>query len=161
MLIEKFVGFADECVRIYRMSLVRKNGSKGILGRGVSVLCHPEHVFIGEGSYINGGMILASPNAKIVIGKNCMISYAVHLRTDMHIHDSIDEPMQLQGILEKDIVIGDDVWVGYGAQILSGVIVGSHSIVAAGAVVTKEVPPYAIVGGVPARVLRYRNDERG
>ena len=90
-----------------------------------------------------------------------MISYAVHLRTDMHIHDSIDEPMQLQGILEKDIVIGDDVWVGYGAQILSGVIVGSHSIVAAGAVVTKEVPPYAIVGGVPARVLRYRNDERG
>lgn len=53
-------------------------------------------------------------------------------------------------------VIGNDVWIGAGAQIMAGVTVGDGAIVAAGAVVTKDVPPYAIVGGVPARVLRYR-----
>ena len=56
-------------------------------------------------------------------------------------------PMALQGNDEADIVIGDDVWIGYGAQIMSGVEVGSHSIVGAGAVVTHDVPEYAVVGG--------------
>ena len=55
--------------------------------------------------------------------------------------------MSRQGHDEADIVIGDDVWVGYGAQIMAGVTVGSHSIVGAGAVVTHDVPEFAIVGG--------------
>lgn len=55
-----------------------------------------------------------------------------------------------------DIVIDDDVWIGYGATILSGVHVGQGAVIASGAVVTKDVPPYAIVGGVPAKILKYR-----
>ncbi len=55
-----------------------------------------------------------------------------------------------------DIVVDDDVWIGYGATILSGVHIGQGAVVAAGAVVAKDVPPYAIVGGVPAKVIRYR-----
>lgn len=58
-----------------------------------------------------------------------------------------------------DITINDDVWIGYGATIMSGVTVGQGGIVAAGAVVTNDVPPYAIVGGVPARILKYRFSE--
>lgn len=59
-----------------------------------------------------------------------------------------------------DIVVSDDVWIGYGATILSGVRIGQGAVVAAGAVVTKDVPPYAIVGGVPAKVISYRFDEK-
>lgn len=54
------------------------------------------------------------------------------------------------------VVIGNDVWVGYGAKILQGVKIGDGAIVAAGAVVTKDIPPYAIVGGIPARIMRFR-----
>ena len=60
-----------------------------------------------------------------------------------------------------DTVIGNDVWIGQNAVILPGVTIGRHCVVAAGAVVTKDVPPYAIVGGIPARIIRYRfSDEQ-
>lgn len=61
-----------------------------------------------------------------------------------------------EAVSKGDIVIDDDVWIGYGATIMSGVHIGQGAVVAAGAVVTKAVPPYAIVGGVPAKVLKYR-----
>lgn len=60
---------------------------------------------------------------------------------------------------EKKVVIGNDVWIGCNTVIMGGVTIGDGAIVAAGAVVTKDVPPYAIVGGVPARLIRYRFDE--
>lgn len=60
-----------------------------------------------------------------------------------------------KGNIEAD----DDVWIGYGATIMSGVHIGQGAVVAAGAVVTKDVPPYAIVGGVPAKVIKYRFSE--
>ena len=58
-----------------------------------------------------------------------------------------------------DIVVDDDVWIGYGATIMSGVHIGQGAVIAAGSVVTKDVPTYAIVGGVPAKVIKYRFDE--
>lgn len=65
-----------------------------------------------------------------------------------------EEP--LEGVSKGDIIVGDDVWIGYRSTILSGVMIGRGAVVAAGSVVTKDVPPYAIVGGVPARILKYR-----
>lgn len=129
-------------------ALLSRNGSEGRVAAGVD-LRFPENVHVGARSYINGGMVAASENAKIVIGEDCMISYGVHLRTDMHRHGPVDVPMNQQGHDEADIVIGDDVWIGYGVQIMSGVTVGSHSIVGAGAVVTHDVPEFAVVGGFP------------
>lgn len=61
-----------------------------------------------------------------------------------------------EGISKGDIVLEDDVWIGYGSIILSGVHIGQGAVVAAGAVVTADVPPYAIVGGVPAKIIKYR-----
>ena len=69
------------------------------------------------------------------------------------------EPVRAHGFWKKRPVIGHDVWIGANAIILQGASVGHGAIVAAGAVVTKDVPPYAIVGGVPAKVLRYRFDD--
>ena len=63
-------------------------------------------------------------------------------------------------LAKGDIVINDDVWIGYNALIMSGVEIGQGAVIAAGAVVTKNIPPYAIAGGVPARVLKYRFDEK-
>lgn len=63
---------------------------------------------------------------------------------------------QAEAFGKGDIIVDDDVWIGYGATIMSGVHIGQGAVVAAGAVVTKDVPPYAIVGGVPAKVIKYR-----
>lgn len=144
----------------YLTHLLHRYGSQGrITGGGYVKIVRPENIYIGRGSYINGGMIRASKNARIMIGDNCMISYGVHLRTDSHQHSNPSIPMCEQGSIEKNIVIGDDVWIGYGAQIMAGCSVGKGSIVGAGAVVTKDVPPYTVVGGVPARVIRSRLKE--
>ena len=64
-----------------------------------------------------------------------------------------------EGMSRGDIIVDDDVWIGYGAIILSGVHIGQGAVIAAGAVVSKDVEPYAIVGGVPAKLIRYRFDE--
>ena len=63
------------------------------------------------------------------------------------------------GLTNGDIVVGDDVWVGQRAIIMSGVNIGQGAVIGAGAIVTKNVPPYAIVGGIPAKVIRYRFSE--
>lgn len=69
----------------------------------------------------------------------------------------MDVPIRLQGDLpEQPIVIGDDVWIGTRVIILPDVVVGNHAVIAAGAVVSKDVPEYAVVGGVPAKIIKYR-----
>lgn len=155
-LVTKIVHLSWRCLEFNNNMQLRKNGSSGRVTYQTS-LGHTENIFIGKRSYVNGGMLSASSNARIVIGDDCMVSYNVHMRTDMHVHSSPNVPMIEQGHDEASIIIGDDVWIGYGAQIMSGVTVGSHSIVAAGAVVTKDVPEYAVVGGVPARIISMRN----
>ena len=67
-----------------------------------------------------------------------------------------ERPIRVQGIYKRDTRVGSNVWIGHGAQILRGVTVGDNAIVGAGSVVTKDVPANAVVGGVPARVLRMR-----
>ncbi|HBI63202.1 MAG TPA: acetyltransferase [Lachnospiraceae bacterium] len=63
---------------------------------------------------------------------------------------------ETEGVSKGNIIVDDDVWIGYGSAVLSGVHIGQGAVVAAGAVVTRDVPPYAVVGGVPARVIKYR-----
>lgn len=147
--------FVDKCIGKYLSSIT---GGTGKFWGGVRIQ-HPENIYIGEGSFINpGGIIYASKSAKIIIGKNCMISYNVHLRTDYHRYLDSAVPMKQQGMLEKDIRIEDDVWIGYGAQIMSGVTIGTGAVVGAGAVVCHDVPCYAVVAGVPARIIKNRID---
>ena len=94
---------------------------------------------------------------KVVIGNNVMMGPEVIIYTSGHKHDRIDIPMMEQGSSEvQPVKIGNDVWIGGRVIILPGVKVGNGAIIGAGAVVTKDVPDYAIVGGNPAKVIRMR-----
>lgn len=119
-------------------------------------LSNAKNIFVGHNSYINGGFIYASPNARIVIGDNCLISYSVHIRTMTHNYYSKNELINEQGHTEKSIIIGNDVWIGYGAQIMCGVVIGNGAVIAAGSIVTKDIPEYAVVAGIPAKIIKFR-----
>ncbi len=102
-------------------------------------------------------------NAKIYgechIGNDVMMGTDVTIITRNHRHDRTDIPMRLQGFEEeKPVYIGNDVWLGDRAMIMPGVHIGSGSIIAAGSIVTKDIPDYSIVGGVPARIISKRKD---
>ena len=122
------------------------------------------------GKYTYGGLrvINYNENERLRIGSYCSIAQEVTfiLNAD-HRTDTISTfPFKvkvlgesLEGTSKGDIIVADDVWIGYRATILSGVHIGQGAVIAAVAVVTKDVPPYAIVGGVPARVIKYRFPE--
>lgn len=153
-ILERASVFSNVCRSAYKTSLVH-HGANCMIGGGCS-LSEPSHIHLGDNTYINGGVLAASPSAHIRIGSNCMLSYGVHLRTDMHRHARVDVPMREQGHEERDIVIGNDVWIGYGAQIMSGVTIGDGTIVGAGAIVTKDIPSFVVAAGIPARVVKRR-----
>lgn len=106
-----------------------------------------DNTYIGEGTRIRG---------KVKIGCDVLIAQNVHIVAFNHRYENYRVPIRLQGENFGEIVIGDDVWIGVNAVVLNNVTIGNHAIVGAGAVVTKNVPAWAIVGGAPARVLKYR-----
>ena len=92
----------------------------------------------------------------IEIGNDVMMGPRCNLLAENHAFDRTDLPMNRQGVVRGTIVIEDDVWLGANCSITSGVRIGRGSIIAAGAVVTHDVPPWSIAGGVPARIIRSR-----
>lgn len=122
-----------------------------------------EHsIYIGEGSDLEiGSNCQVNENVFIQgakIGSFVMIAPNVAILTKGHSFQSIEIPMVLQGNTQQLIpIIEDDVWIGRNAIIMPGVILGKGSIIGAGSVVTKNVEPYSIVGGVPAKLIRKRN----
>jgi acetyltransferase-like isoleucine patch superfamily enzyme len=77
-----------------------------------------------------------------------------------HNVSEVERPIRLQGIYKRDVEVGSNVWVGYGACVLRGVRVGDNSIVGTNSVVTRDVPANSVVGGVPARVIRTREEPK-
>lgn len=112
---------------------------------------------IGEGTYIGESNNIRAAGGSISIGSNCLISQQVSIiATDHGIKK--DELMKSQKWVKKgDIVIGDDVWIGCSSQILSGVTIGTGAVIAAGSLVNKDVAPYSIVAGIPAKFVKYRD----
>lgn len=148
------------------------------------LLFSEKNIFIGKNSTFGRGTVLWAPN-KIIIGNNVYIGKYCTLQADIEIGNNIDiaNNVGLIGKYDHDyskigvairnsdwigdstynfkgkdlkIIIEDDVWIGYGAIVLTGVTIHRGAIVAAGSVVTHDVPSYAIVAGNPARVLRKR-----
>lgn len=128
-----------------------------------------ECVEIGSYSYGELNVITFGNRTKLKIGRYVSIAQNVVFMLDVeHYTNHLSTyPFKVKMLKESssesfskgDIVVEDDVWIGYGSIIMSGVHLGQGAIVAAGSVVTKDVPEYAIVGGVPAKVIKYRFDE--
>ncbi|HXW01547.1 MAG TPA: DapH/DapD/GlmU-related protein, partial [Anaerolineae bacterium] len=97
--------------------------------------------------------------ANITIGANCMIAPRCAFMPYQHNWADTSRPMREQPLISRgDIVLEDDVWLGANACVLDGVTIGRGAIIGAGAVVTKDVPSYAIAGGVPAHVIKFREN---
>lgn len=132
----------------------------------------------GYNVHVQASVVIFSPNKRIVIGNNVGIGQRCVIQTDLEVGSDVMLAAHV-GIIGRDahtyaipgvtmfagprgdrfsVVIEDDVWIGFGAIILSGVRIGRGAIVAAGAVVKSDVPPYAIVAGNPASVVKYRFD---
>ena len=129
-------------------------------GKNVNIqqfTCFSNRCEIGDNSGIGRGSKLYG---KVVIGNDVMMGPECWIYTQNHAFDRLDIPMKDQGPqCEKQVVIGNDVWIGGRVTILPGVHIGNGCIIGAGAVVTKDVPDYAIVGGNPAKVIRFRRED--
>ena len=113
---------------------------------------------IGDNFSMNTNSCLVANGGRIYIGDNVLIAQNVVVRAANHNHDSVVIPIKNQGHKYGTIHIEDGVWIGANSVILSNVTIGKHSIVAAGAVVTKDVMPFTIVGGVPAKIIQHRTN---
>lgn len=126
---------------------------------------NPNLVSVGRYTYGGLHVIMHNEINKLQIGDFCSIAgdTVFILSADHYIDRVLTFPLKVkclhekqEGISKGDIIIDDDVWIGYRSTILSGVHIHQGAVIAAGSVVTKDVPPYAIVAGVPAKVIKYR-----
>ncbi len=171
-------GVGKLCRRVYFKLVLKKLGNNCSFGRGITItnfskISIGNDVTLSDGSFLyanEGGEIqignslhmntnscLAASNlGKIIIGDNVLIAQNVVLRASNHCFDRVDLPINKQGHKGGEIIIEDDCWIGANVVVVPNVTIGRHRIVGAGAVVTSDVTPYSIIGGVPAKLIRYR-----
>lgn len=134
----------------------------------LSSLANIDLISVGSKTYGDLNVNSSNNQSKLYIGNYCSIASEVLflLNSEHPLNNISTYPFKVKVLSEPseslskgDIVVGDDVWIGCRATILSGVHIGQGAVVAAGSVVTKDVPPYSIVGGTPAKVIRYRFSE--
>ena len=122
---------------------------------------NPRNLYIGEDCGIGPRAHISALNAKFICKGKCAIAERLTVHTGNHAQvigmfvSDINETNKPKGY-DKDVVVEQDVWIGCNVTLLAGVTIGRGGVVAAGAVVNKSTPPYAIVGGVPAKVLKFR-----
>ena len=116
-----------------------------------------EECIIGENVGIAANAFI-SVRGKLVIGNDCIFGPGLSIFTENHNFRDISKPIRLQGATRKGVEIGNDCWFGANVTVLDGVKIGNKCVIAAGAVITKDIPDFSIVGGVPAKVIRYRKE---
>jgi acetyltransferase-like isoleucine patch superfamily enzyme len=125
------------------------------IGDGTKIRCHEGVVEIGAKTVV-GQECTISAYQRVRIGEQCVIADRAMFIDFDHGVVEVERPIRLQGIYKRDVEVGSNVWIGYGACVLRGVRVGDNSIIGTNSVVTKDVPANAVVAGIPARVIRMR-----
>ena len=125
------------------------------IGDETKIRCHEGVVEIGAKT-VMGQECTISAYQQVRIGEECVIADRAMFIDFDHGMVEVERPIRLQGIYKRDVEVGNNVWIGYGACILRGVHVGDNSVIGTNSVVTKDVPANAVVGGIPARVIRMR-----
>ena len=150
--------FAYQLINQVRGLRLAKIGKSNI--HPTVIIREGEYVTIGDHCLINHNNVIQagkSKNGSITIGNYVHTGANVVMLGFNHGFYTRDIPIKKQDYMDAPIVINDDVWIGAGSIILAGVTIGKGAIIAAGAVVNRDVPEYSIVGGVPAKVLKYRD----
>lgn len=114
-------------------------------------------VIIGDNSLVGMSNVVIGP---VTIGNNVIMAQNIVVSALNHEYRDVNLPIQAQKILTSPIVIEDDCWIAANAVITSGVTIGKHSVVAANAVVTKNVPPFSVVAGNPAKIIKQYDFEK-
>lgn len=131
-------------------------GEQCLISAGVSfVVTATGGITLGNRVYLGRNCVLASDTG-ISIGENSMVAEFVSIIDADHGFDNNDLPIRDQDLKPAPITIGRDVWIGRGCAILKGITIGDGSVVGANSVVTRDIPPYAVACGAPARVIKYR-----
>jgi len=126
------------------------------VGNDTKIRCHEGEVRIGAKTVL-GQECTISAYQHISIGRECIVADRVMLIDFDHGVTEVERPIRAQGIYKRDVRVGHNVWIGYGAAFLRGTTTGDNAIVGTYAVVTKDVPANAVVGGIPAKVIRMRD----
>ena len=126
------------------------------IGDKTKIRCHEGRVEIGAKT-VMGQECTISAYQRVRIGEQCVIADRAMFIDFDHGVVEVERPIRLQGIYKRDVEVGSNVWIGYGACILRGVSVGDNAIVGTNSVVTKDVPANAVVAGIPARIIRMRD----
>ena len=115
-------------------------------------------IMIGERSYVGSlSTIQATPSCCVKIGKRCQISHNVRMYTSSADPDQDFTREKTKPIKSGDITIGDGVWIGANVFIGPGITIGNNAVIGANSMVTKDIPEDAIYGGVPAKLIRYKD----
>ena len=138
-------------------------GDQTMIGMGTKLAAKLGTIKIGDNCGLGANVTIHSAvNGAVRIGSNVLIAGHVYLGGGQYHTDRTDVSIAEQGHIERlSLEIGDNCWIGANATVVNGVKVGRDAIIAAGAVVTKDVPDFAIVGGVPAKVIRIREGVPG
>lgn len=139
--------------------MAKKKGmfiGKGTYIHPTSMFANAQKIKIGKECYIGAYCNIRPLNEEIIIGDHCLVSQFVSIIGANHKIDQARITDKIEDHVSKKVVIGDNVWIGAQAVILPGVTIGEGAVVGAGSVVTKDIPPYCVCAGVPARVTRKR-----
>jgi acetyltransferase-like isoleucine patch superfamily enzyme len=127
------------------------------IGHGTKIRAHEGVVKIGAKSVL-GQECTISSFQHVEIGRECIVADRVMMIDFDHGVVEVERPIRLQGIYKRDVKVGHNCWIGYGACILRGVTVGDNSVIGTSSVVTKDLPANSVSAGIPARVLRMREE---
>jgi len=126
------------------------------VGDGCKIRAHEGEVFIGAKTVL-GQECTVSAFQHVSIGRECIVADRVMFIDFDHGVVDVERPIRHQGIYKRDVRVGNNVWIGYGACFLRGVRVGDNAVIGTNCVVTKDLPDNAVAAGVPARILRMRD----